>query len=252
MDRRVALRYCRCGTRLARDSPSPLCAVCQRALRERATRALHVPPDFWTSSEQLRDALDGWHMGRVIAAYRSHPHHQPPLAQAIVAWRTPDRALQANTGDMAARAFAAAGDYDASMQELQRAAKALASAGDTPTLVGWYDEAFLSGIHGQCLLNLGRPAEALAILSPALNALDPAVSVRNVAMNTVDLAGAYIQQGEVDESTRLLGNAHELANRNRSVRLAIRLGEARQQLEPWKDDLTVRMLDEKVTALGTA
>ncbi|MER7366900.1 helix-turn-helix domain-containing protein [Nonomuraea wenchangensis] len=33
----------------------------------------------------MRAALNAWHMGRVIAAYRSHPHHGRPLRQETVA-----------------------------------------------------------------------------------------------------------------------------------------------------------------------
>ncbi|WP_322756122.1 hypothetical protein [Frankia sp. Cas3] len=182
-------------------------------------------------------------------------HNRPRLAvdhaSAAVAWswRTPDRALQANTGDMAARAFAAAGDYDAAMQELHRAETALAAADRAPSLVDWYDEAFLTGIRGQCLLALGRPAEAISIITPSLAAMDPTVSIRNLAMTTVDLGTAYIQQGEVEEGARTLGRASELAARNRSVRLATGLRTARGQLEPWKNTPAVSELDEKMASL---
>ncbi|HUR02168.1 MAG TPA: helix-turn-helix transcriptional regulator [Nonomuraea sp.] len=33
----------------------------------------------------MRTALGQWHMGRVIAAYRNHPHHGRPLRQETVA-----------------------------------------------------------------------------------------------------------------------------------------------------------------------
>jgi hypothetical protein len=33
----------------------------------------------------MRDALDAWHMGRVIQAYRCHPWHGRPLSQGVVA-----------------------------------------------------------------------------------------------------------------------------------------------------------------------
>ncbi|MBF6456932.1 helix-turn-helix transcriptional regulator [Nocardia cyriacigeorgica] len=33
----------------------------------------------------MRDALATWHMGRVIFAYRTHPHHSRPLPQELVA-----------------------------------------------------------------------------------------------------------------------------------------------------------------------
>lgn len=43
-----------------------------------------VRAEFWTT-DQMRDALANWHMGRVIAAFRNHPFHGRPLSQAVVA-----------------------------------------------------------------------------------------------------------------------------------------------------------------------
>jgi tetratricopeptide (TPR) repeat protein len=43
-----------------------------------------VPPEFWDNAE-MRNALDRWHMGAVIAAYRNHPFHGRPLRQETVA-----------------------------------------------------------------------------------------------------------------------------------------------------------------------
>ncbi|WP_250285571.1 MULTISPECIES: helix-turn-helix domain-containing protein [unclassified Frankia] len=186
------------------------------------------------------------------AIWQDRPRLAVDHASAAVAWawRTPDHVLRANAGDIAARAFAAAGDYDAAMQELHRAETALAAADRVPSLVDWYDEAFLAGIRGQCLLRLGRPAEAVAVIGPSLAAMDPAVSVRNLAMTTVDLATAYIRQGEVEEGARTLGWAGELAVRNRSARLATQLRGVRRQLELWKDSPVVRAFDEQAAALG--
>jgi ADP-ribose pyrophosphatase YjhB (NUDIX family)/transcriptional regulator with XRE-family HTH domain len=79
------VRYCRsCGGRLARDNTGEQCAPC-RAKSDQAT--LHppeVPAGFW-DTEQMRDALASWHMGRVIHAYRHHPFHDRPLSQETVA-----------------------------------------------------------------------------------------------------------------------------------------------------------------------
>jgi hypothetical protein len=77
-------RYCRsCRGRLARDNTSAECAACQKKQRDLLLGAPQVPDDFWTTDE-MRDALASWHMGRVIAAYRTHPFHGRPLSQEIV------------------------------------------------------------------------------------------------------------------------------------------------------------------------
>jgi tetratricopeptide (TPR) repeat protein len=150
---------------------------------------------------------------------------------------------------MAARAFAAAGDYDAAMSELHRAETALARRDERPSLSYWYDDAFLHSIRGQCLLQLHRPAEALAIIEPSVTALDPATSVRNLAMTSVDLATAYTEQGEVEAATQTLAQAAQLATRNRSVRLAAKLSDARRALEPWNTTPAVAALDEEMAGL---
>src|SRR5437870_10752581 len=80
-------RYCRsCRRRLARDNTGAECASCQKKRRDLLLGAPQVPHDFWTTDE-MRDALASWHMGRVIAAFRAHPFHGRPLSQEIVgAW----------------------------------------------------------------------------------------------------------------------------------------------------------------------
>lgn len=43
-----------------------------------------VPRHFWADTA-MRAALDEWHIGKVIAAYRTHPWHGTAISQAIVA-----------------------------------------------------------------------------------------------------------------------------------------------------------------------
>jgi transcriptional regulator with XRE-family HTH domain len=77
-------RYCdRCGSRLARDNRDNRWSACRHPARD----TLLGPPDvsraFW-DTDQMRDALATWHMGRVIYAYRTHPWHARPLSQETV------------------------------------------------------------------------------------------------------------------------------------------------------------------------
>ena len=76
-----APRYCtRCGGRLARDNSNAWCAACHHAARDTLLRPPSVPREFW-DTDQMRDALATWHMGRVFFAYRMHPYHGRPLSQ---------------------------------------------------------------------------------------------------------------------------------------------------------------------------
>jgi hypothetical protein len=79
-----AARYCnRCGGRLARDNTDTRCAACSYAARDTLSRPQVIPPEFW-DTDQVRDALATWHMGRVMYAYRMHPYHGRPLSQETV------------------------------------------------------------------------------------------------------------------------------------------------------------------------
>jgi hypothetical protein len=72
----------RCGQRLAADNPGRHCGPCQRAQDQSAPPTL--PAGFW-DTDQIREALASWHIGRVIHAYRTHPHHPQILTQELVA-----------------------------------------------------------------------------------------------------------------------------------------------------------------------
>jgi tetratricopeptide (TPR) repeat protein len=67
-------RYCRCGTRLARDNTASHCAPCQAKARDLMLRSPDVSEDFW-DTEQFRDAFAAQHIGQVSRAYRRHPNH---------------------------------------------------------------------------------------------------------------------------------------------------------------------------------
>jgi hypothetical protein len=79
-----ATQRCRCGTRLARDNAGRLCTICQRQNRVIRQRPPRVPASFW-QHPAIGDALETWHIGRVIAAYRLHPWHGQAIPQEVVA-----------------------------------------------------------------------------------------------------------------------------------------------------------------------
>lgn len=79
-----AVRYCACGTRLARDNRTSRCGPCARAGRRHQTEPPEVPAEFWNHPD-LRAALTARDIGAVIRAYRKHPHHGQPVRQATAA-----------------------------------------------------------------------------------------------------------------------------------------------------------------------
>ena len=78
-------RYCAgCGSRLSSYNPQSRCGACALSIRNEVHQPPSVPPEFW-QTDQMRDACATWHLGRVIYAYRTHPHHGQPLPQELVA-----------------------------------------------------------------------------------------------------------------------------------------------------------------------
>lgn len=77
-------RYCaRCGSRLNRYNLETVCDPCGSQTHDELQLPPSVPPVFW-QTDQMRDALATWHMGRVIFAYRTHPYHDKPIPQELV------------------------------------------------------------------------------------------------------------------------------------------------------------------------
>ncbi len=84
MDRQDQVRYCACGTRLARDNRGVLCSACQNRARNTLLAVPSVPPAFWLT-DRMRDAFANRHMGQIIYAYRTHPFHGKVVPQEVVA-----------------------------------------------------------------------------------------------------------------------------------------------------------------------
>lgn len=81
-------RNCRtCGTVLARDNTDDRCSRCAR-LRNVDTGSPPALPDTFWENARMREALDSWHFGKVIRAYRHHPHHgsRPLPQERVAAW----------------------------------------------------------------------------------------------------------------------------------------------------------------------
>jgi transcriptional regulator with XRE-family HTH domain len=74
----------RCGARLALDNTDHFCSVCRSKATDDLVRPPSLPRVFWTD-DRMQAALDSWHMGKVLSAYRTHPHHGRTLPQELVA-----------------------------------------------------------------------------------------------------------------------------------------------------------------------
>ena len=124
------------------------------------------------------------------------------------------------------------------------------SAGAEPEWLDFFDSSRLAGFKGYCQMATGRTGEAAASLERTLRTL-PASGAKQRSITLADLAQVRAQQGELEESARLLGGAitqlhrswyatgvdrvdavrRRLAASNAPARVLVPVEEARHSLE---------------------
>lgn len=111
--------------------------------------------------------------------------------------------------------------------------------------VYWFDEGLIASKQSECLLRLGKPLEAAVSAQTALQLFDNSFT-HGLAYCTLRLGTARVLSGEVEEGARVIGDGMVLAARIRSARLTREARTARGRLEPWRETMAVRELDERV------
>jgi tetratricopeptide (TPR) repeat protein len=146
-----------------------------------------------------------------------------------------------------AEAHALTGDEPRCRAAMERAGTEMRSAagagGDARPRVTFLDDSYLDGECGLFLARLGHAEEARQYLEPALATLG-AERIKTRTRLLTALGAAYANEGEIDEACRLGSEALQLA-RTQAVQPNLDdIRALRRQLEPWKDAMPVRQLDE--------
>ena len=115
--------------------------------------------------------------------------------------------------------------------------------------VYWFHEGLVASHQSDCLLRLGKPAEAAASAEKALQLFDTSF-VSALAFCTLRLGTARLLCGEVEEAARVIGEGALLAARIRSARLTREVPTARSRMEPWQDTQAVKELNERLAGMG--
>ena len=99
------------------------------------------------------------------------------------------------------------GNPDQAVSLISRSESALyAESGPVPQWLDYFDASRLASFKGYCHLSTGRPQLAARTLEQTLRSL-PVNGAKQRSIVLADLAQARIQQGELDESVRLVGSA---------------------------------------------
>lgn len=223
-DTASAMHYCdqaRATAQEARNTELAIYALCHMSYFASWQGKAHVGIDFAAAAQSMTDQID-------------------------------DVLLRACAAERVASAYAIDGQYKASMTEFDRALTGLAlptgqRSPDSPAY--WYHEGLIASQQSDCLLRIGRPAEAVAAAERGLKLFDTSF-VGSLAFCTLRLGTARLLSGEVDEAARVVGEGALLATKNRSARLTGEVKAARMRMQPWRNTPAVRSLDEKLAAYG--
>jgi DNA-binding XRE family transcriptional regulator len=166
--------------------------------------------------------------------------------------KTDDVLLQVCAAERTASAYGFDGQYTECMTAFDRALAGLAVPADQrapESPVYWFNEGLVASKQSECLLRLGKPAEAAASASRGLQLFDPSFT-HGLAYCTTRLGTAYLLSGDVEEAARVIGEGGLLAAQIQSTRLTNEVRAARGRMEPWRDTSAVKALDERLVGMG--
>ncbi|MGH3940562.1 MAG: helix-turn-helix domain-containing protein [Pseudonocardiaceae bacterium] len=183
---------------------------------------------------------------------KAHTGIDLAAAAQSLARKTDDHLLRACVAVEFAIAYAVDGQHKECMTEFDQALTALAlpaSQRSPESPVYWFHEGLVASHQSECLLRLGKPAEAAASAERALQLFDSSF-VSDLAFCKLRLGTARLLTGEVEEAARFIGEGVLLATKHRSPRLSSEVRTARGRLQPWKSTAAVRELDERLRGFG--
>lgn len=183
-----------------------------------------------------------------LAIWQHRPRVAVDYAIAARSWvaQSADRPLRAYVGMRAAEAAATAGQRQACLDALAEADRYIAGvvpSHPSRSRAYFVGAGMMESYRGNCLAILGEPASAAEATRQSLTLMHPTFT-RDIAISLLELERSLIRLGDIDEAAGAIGEAAELAARNRSPRLASAILGGRRDLSPWADTSAVRGLDE--------
>ncbi|HVU69732.1 MAG TPA: hypothetical protein VHD63_21540, partial [Ktedonobacteraceae bacterium] len=111
-----------------------------------------------------------------------------------------------------------------------------------------FQASLLDDFRGDCYLQLHRFSDAQNVFQEALT-LGKSSSLRHQSSVTIGLAEAMMQQGELEQSCALAGQALALTHQTQSWMILQYVHSFRDQLDQWKNEPCVKDLDEQIAYL---
>jgi tetratricopeptide (TPR) repeat protein len=209
-----------------------------RAAREAGQRELHA----YVVAETSYVLLFGGQVREALSLVKRARHLARGTSPRLRAWLAAAHAEVAAIAGNAADSLRALDQADEAFQHVE--------PGSGPSWLTYFDQAHLVRWKGHCLVLVGQPETALAMLQEALDSVD-ASFVRARAGALVDLATLHFRQGDVDATCDVLARAFRLARETQSTKNQRRIIEVRRRLRPWNATGAVRDLDELLDWFAT-
>ena len=200
---------------------------------------------YETDDAALMAYLLGPNLG-FVESCGGQPQRGLEHSSAAIGWarRTHNQRLVSFALTIAARAHAGLSDATSTRELLDHAAAALdrhQPSADDPPWLDEFDRAALLGHSGSCMLRIGAPGEALALLTEQADGEDDRF-VRNRTLALLDRACAHRELGAADRACADVTKAFRLANATTSRRVKRRLTAVTASLEQRFDTRAVRDL----------
>jgi hypothetical protein len=168
-----------------------------------------------------------------------HLEHRPQ--PAIASWLAAVEAeIQANSGN-----------ERGALSAIDRAQQGLSSGSNGSSLPAWFDyfdSRRLDGFAGYAYLCFKRYDDASQALDAAAAGLPP-TAIKQRAVVLADIATVNLHAGALDAACHAAGRAADLLTRADYATGAERLYEFRQLLSPWKNQASVKDLDEQLALI---
>jgi tetratricopeptide (TPR) repeat protein len=186
------------------------------------------------------------------AFYRDRPTKALALANTATGMAVASGSARtaATLHNRVARAHARLGDDDACRRALDSARTAYGSGdpdADDPQWIQYVTDPEIAGQRGACLLDLGRPAEAIEALTEAITLVEQQgdALARDLAHYKTRRASAYLLAQEPTQAVEEAVEVHEITTRIGSARVDERFAELVAKFQPY-DLPEVRALLERV------
>jgi hypothetical protein len=170
------------------------------------------------------------------------------VAAGIWAGQADSPHARAYAADVAVRAYAANHEADKYREALDLEHEALRAIDPARPMASWwyfYDESFYWGTKSECSLQLRQSDTAWDAAEKSLSLVD-ATHLHNYALTLTFQGEARIQQGDVAEASRIVGDVAQLTAANSSQRIDDRISTLRSLLDRFGRTKAVRELDERL------